>query len=171
MPLVRESPQALDLSALLEGLCEAGIDFIVVGGLAAVIQGAPITTFDLDIVHRQTEENIQKLLAFLKSIDACLRRPDDKIIEPRAKDLEAKGHLLLKTKYGPLDLLAFIEKGHGFADLLANTTEIDFHGHKLSVLHLETIVELKRDSNDPRDRQRLPVYEETLNLIRDKGRS
>jgi hypothetical protein len=76
MPLVRESPQALDLNALLEGLCEAGIDFIVVGGLAAVIQGAPITTFDLDIVHRQIEENIQKLLAFLKSIDACLRRKD-----------------------------------------------------------------------------------------------
>jgi hypothetical protein len=109
MPSRREGPQAANLSALLEGLCKADIEFIVVGGLSAVIQGAPVTTFDLDIVHRQTKENILKLLTFLKSIDACLRRPDDKIIEPTAEDFKAKGHLLLKTKYGTLDVLAFIE--------------------------------------------------------------
>jgi len=163
MPSRSESPQAADLSALLEGLCEARIEFIVVGGLAAVIQGAPVTTFDLDIVHRQTDENIQKLFKFLKSIDSYLRRPDDRIIEPTAEDL--------KAKYGPLDVLAFIEKGHGFEELIANSTEIDFHSYKVSVLNLETILELKRDSKDPRDRQRLPIYEETLKLIRDKSGS
>jgi hypothetical protein len=169
MPSRRKSPQAANLSALLDGLCEADIKFIVVGGLSAVIQGAPVTTFDLDIVHRQTEENILKLLAFLKSIDACLRRPDDKVIEPTAEDLKAKGHILLETKRGPLDVLAFIEKGQGFEDLITKSTEIDFHGYKVSVLNLETIVDLKRDSRDPKDRERLPVYEETLKLIRDKN--
>jgi hypothetical protein len=171
MPLKRESPQAADLSALLEGLCAAGVDFIVVGGLAAVIQGVPVTTFDLDIVHRQTDEKIQKLYRFLISIHSNLRRPDDRIIEPTAEDLKAKGHLLLKTKYGPLDVLAAIEKGHGYEQLIAKSTEIDFHGYKVSVLNLETILELKRDSRDPKDRQRLSVYEETLRLIRDKGSS
>ena len=161
----------LDIGALIKGLSKAGIEYIIVGGLAAVAQGAPVTTFDLDIVHRQTEENILKLLTFLKSIDACLRRPDDKIIEPTAEDFKAKGHLLLKTKYGPLDVLAFIEKAQGFEELIANSTEIDFQGYKVNVLNLETILELKRDSKDPRDRQRLPIYEETLKLIRDKDTS
>jgi hypothetical protein len=156
----------LDLGALIKGLSKAGIEYIIVGGLAAVAQGAPVTTFDLDIVHRQTEENILKLLTFLKSIDARLRRPDDKIIEPTPEDLKAKGHLLLKTKYGPLDVLAFIEKGHRFEELIAKSTEIAFHGYKVHVLNLETILELKRDSKDPRDRQRLPIYEETLKLLR-----
>jgi len=165
------SPQAPDLSALIEGLCEAGIEYIIVGGLAAVAQGAPVTTFDLDIVHRQTEENIRKLLTFLKSISARLRRPDDKIIEPRAEDLKARGHLLLKTKYGPLDVLAFIEKGQGFEELFPKSSEIDFQEYKVLVLNLETILELKRDSKDPRDRQRLPIYEETLKLTRDKRRT
>ena len=41
------NPQAPDLSALIEGLSEAGIEYIIVGGLAAVAQGAPVTTFDL----------------------------------------------------------------------------------------------------------------------------
>ena len=163
------NPQAPDLSALIKGLSEAGIEYIIVGGLAAVAQGAPVTTFDLDIVHRQTGENIRKLLTFLKSIGARLRRPDDKIIEPTAEDLKAKGHLLLKTKYGPLDVLAFIEKGQGFEELFPKSSEIDFQGHKVLVLNLETILELKRDSKDPRDRQRLPIYEETLKLTRDKN--
>lgn len=70
-----KKPQSVDLSALLKGLDEAGVEFIVVGGMAAVVQGAPITTFDLDIVHRQTDGNITRLIKYLKSIDAYLRRP------------------------------------------------------------------------------------------------
>ena len=54
-------PSKIDLNALLKGLNEARVEFILVGGLAAVIQGAPVTTFDLDIVHRQTDKNIKKI--------------------------------------------------------------------------------------------------------------
>lgn len=67
MPSDKEKTENTGLSALLEGLINAGIEFILVGGLAAVVQGAPITTMDVDIVHRQTAENIDKLLDFLKS--------------------------------------------------------------------------------------------------------
>ena len=65
MPTVRK-PQVSDLKALLKGLSRARIEFILVGGIAAVVQGAPITTFDLDIVHSQAAENIQKLIKFLE---------------------------------------------------------------------------------------------------------
>ncbi len=41
-------PKATDLSALLARLCDAGVEFIIVGGAACVIQGAPITTNDLE---------------------------------------------------------------------------------------------------------------------------
>jgi hypothetical protein len=58
MPSARKPPVS-DLSALLKKLNEASIKFILVGGLAAVVQGAPITTFDLDIVHRRSDENIK----------------------------------------------------------------------------------------------------------------
>ena len=165
----KKNPQAADLSALIRGLSQAGIEFIVVGGIAAVAQGAPITTFDLDVVHHQTDENIKRLFEFLKSIDAYQRRPDDKIIEPTEEDLKAKGDLLLKTCYGPLDILAFIEKGRGFKELLTDAVEIEFHGYKVCVLSLHTILELKRESKDPRDRNRLPILEETLRQIRENN--
>ena len=168
MPSGKKNLQAANLSALLKGLSEAGIEFIVVGGLAAVTQGAPVTTFDLDIVHHQTDENTRKLSVFLKSISAIQRRPDDKIVEPTEKDLKAKGHLLLNSRLGSLDILAFIEQGRGYRELLSDAVEIELYGYKVNVLSLHALIELKRDSKDPRDRYRLPILEETLRQIRGK---
>jgi hypothetical protein len=162
----KPEPAHLDLSALLEGLCKEKIAFILVGGLAAVIQGAPITTLDVDIVHQQTVENIQKLDRFLKSSDARYRRPDHKDIRPRTDDLKGKGHLLLTTKTGPLDILATIEKGRNYEALLPHTVEIEFRGHQLRLLHLETLIALKKGTKDAKDLQRLPILEETAKQLR-----
>lgn len=43
-----QSPKDADVGELLRRLCGAGVEFIVVGGAAAVLHGAPITTEDLD---------------------------------------------------------------------------------------------------------------------------
>ncbi|WAC07527.1 MAG: hypothetical protein OS130_15130 [Thermodesulfobacteriota bacterium] len=134
--------------------------------MAAVAQGAPVSTFDLDIVYRQTDKNTKKLLRFLKSIDAYQRRPDEKVIKPDQRDLKGKGHLILTTRFGPLDVLSVIEKGRGFEELLPHTVAIEFRGHKVYVLSLDTIVELKRGSKDPKDQYRLPILEETLHQMR-----
>jgi hypothetical protein len=104
-------------SVSLGEVLEAGVEFILVGGLASVIQGAPITTMDVDIVHNQSAENIAKLLSFLKSVDALHRRLDDKLIEPKEIDLSEKGRVLLTTRLGPLDVLAVIEGGRSYHDL------------------------------------------------------
>ena len=47
--------ESADLSTLLERLLASDVELVLVGGLAAVVQGAPITTLDVDIVHRRTE--------------------------------------------------------------------------------------------------------------------
>ena len=165
MPTKSKKPSGPDLSALLEGLVEADIQFILVGGLAAVIQGAPITTMDVDIVHRQSPENISKLLGFLKSIGAFYRRLDHKVIEPNREDLEGEGHALFATRLGPLDVLAAIEGGKAYEDLLAHTIEIEFRGHRVRVLNLKSLVKYKKTSKDSKDKRRLPVLQETLRQL------
>ena len=110
MPTNSKNSTSGDLSAILEGLIEADVKFILVGGLAAVVQGAPITTMDVDIVHKRSSDNIAKLLAFLKSIDAFHRRPDDKVIEPTEHDISGVGHALFTTRLGPLDVLAVLRR-------------------------------------------------------------
>ena len=165
MPTRSGKPTGSDLSSVLEGLIKADIEFILVGGLAAVVQGAPVTTMDVDIVHKHSSENIAKLLGFLKSIDAFHRRPDDKVIRPKERDISGMGHALFTTRLGPLDVLAAVEEGRTYENLIEYTVEIEFRGHTVRVLNLKTLVELKRTSRDPKDRQRLPVLEETLRQL------
>jgi hypothetical protein len=173
MPTNSKEPTGPDLSALLEGLIETDIKFILVGGLAAVVQGAPVTTMDVDIVHSQSSGNISKLFAFLKSIGAFYRRPDDEVIELKEEDFSRMGHALFTTRLGPLDVLAVIEEGKTYEDLLEHTVEIEFRGHTIRVLNLKMLIELKRTSKDLKDKQRLPVLEETLRQLeegKDTGR-
>ena len=168
MPSDSKKPTETDLSEILEGLINAEIEFILVGGLAAVVQGAPITTIDVDIAHNQSSDTIAKLLAFLKSIDAYHRRLDDKIIQPKEVDISGKGHAIFTTRLGPLDVLGVIEQGMTYEDLVEHTVNIEFRGHTIRVLDLKMIVELKRSSKNPGDKQRLPVLEETLRQLEEK---
>jgi hypothetical protein len=168
MPSRNKKPAGTDLSAILDGLLQAEIRFILVGGLAAVVQGAPVTTMDIDILHQRSKENIAKLISFLKSIDATHRRPDDKVLKVKEDDISGTGHALLMTRLGPLDCLGAIEGGRTYDDLLGRTVEIEFRGRPLLVLDLKTLVYLKRDSKNPGDRQRLSVLEETLRQMDDK---
>lgn len=168
MPTDGRKPTNASLSEILEGLLGAGVDFILVGGLAAVIQGAPVTTMDVDIVHSQSPQNIARLLAFLRSINAIQRRLDGKIIGPKERDLSGKGHLLLTTRIGPIDVLAVIEGGRSYEDLLEHAIEIEFRNHTLRVLDLRTLIELKKTSTDSKDEQRLPVLKETLRQLEEK---
>ncbi|MGH9624331.1 MAG: DUF6036 family nucleotidyltransferase, partial [Bryobacteraceae bacterium] len=61
------------LLALLQRLEESKAQFIVVGGLAAVLNGAPVQTYDVDIVYSRSPENIRYLLEALESLDAVFR--------------------------------------------------------------------------------------------------
>jgi len=168
MPTNIKKTQETNLSAIIEGLINAEVEFILVGGLAAVTQGAPVTTMDVAIVYNRSPENISKLFAFLKSIDATYRRPDKKIIAPKEEDFSGMGHALFTTRIGPLDVLAFIEERKTYEDLVKHTIKIEFRGQTIQVLDIKMLIELKRKSKDPKDKQRLPVLEETLRQLEKK---
>jgi len=165
MPIKKEKLSNPDLGALIEGLTGAGVKFIIVGGLAAVVQGAPVTTMDVDIVHSQSYENISRLLKFLKSVEAVYRRPDDKLIEPDKDDFTGKGHVLLSTRLGPLDILSVIEEGNGYEDLLSHTVAMEFKGRLVRVLSLEKMIDLKERSKDPLIKKHLPILKEVLRQL------
>lgn len=168
MPSNSKKQQSGNLGAILIGLREAGVDFILVGGVAAVAQGAPVTTIDLDIVHRRSKGNIERLFEFLKSINAIQRRPDEQIIKPDIRDLQGDGHFLLTTDFGPFDVLAVIENSCEYDDLLSDSIEIDYQGHKILVLSLEAMIRMKGTRGTPEDKYRLEILRETLKQIKDE---
>jgi hypothetical protein len=102
--------------AILEVLNKHQVEHIVVGGVAAVIHGAPITTFDLDTLVRLDQENAARLLKALSELEARYRE-QEMLLKPTQDDIMAGGHMLLMTRAGPLDVLGFIGDGQRYEDL------------------------------------------------------
>jgi len=153
---------SLNLPALLRTLVEQGSDFIIVGGVSAVLQGAPLTTFDLDLVHSRTPENIDRLLSALWELDACYRGQGERRITPDSSHLASSGHQLLMTRFGPLDLLGTIGANHGYDDLLAYCEEMQVAGMRLRVLNLRTLIRVKEETGQEKDKAVLPILRRTL---------
>ncbi len=52
-------PTSVNMRSVLE-LSRHDVDFIVIGGVAAILEGVPITTLDLDIVYDRAPENLER---------------------------------------------------------------------------------------------------------------
>jgi hypothetical protein len=150
-------PRQADLQGLLRALLGGGVEFIVVGGVAAVFHGAPTTTVDLDIVHRRTTENVARLLATLETLDARVRDPSGRILRPEAAALLGRGQVNLSTMLGPLDPLCVLHDGRGYEELLERSIELRDDTLRVRVLDLPTLIEVKRSTGRARDRLVLPI--------------
>lgn len=150
-------------SAILRSFAEAGVKFLVVGGLAAVLNGAPVHTYDIDLVHCRDVANIARLLPVLADLDAVFRIQPERRLRPGASHLASSGHLNLITHHGPLDLLGTIGRGLSYEDLLPHCVQMDIaEGVSVRVLDLATLIALKEELADEKDRAMLPVLRRTL---------
>jgi hypothetical protein len=151
-------PNTADLEALLRELAAAGIEYIVVGGAAAVIHGAPITTQDLDIVPRQRPEDIERLLQVLERLGARFRpvRPG-RDLPPTLEHLSGHGQLNLTTCHGPLDILLRLHDARGYAELLPHSREVSDQDLRMRVLDLDTLIEIKRATGRAKDALVVPI--------------
>jgi len=150
-------PRHADLDALIVALTEAGVELIVVGGAAAVLHGAPVTTVDLDVVHRRTPENVERLLAVLAALESTCRAPTNPGLRPTAELLLGRGQNLLSTKLGPLDLLCVLHDQRGYEELLPRTEVMTDERATIRVLDLDSLIELKAEMNRAKDRLVLPI--------------
>ncbi|MBI4700272.1 MAG: hypothetical protein HY744_03735 [Deltaproteobacteria bacterium] len=146
-------------------LHQHGVEHIVVGLGAAVLRGAPVTTFDLDVVHRRTPDNVARLLGCLAAIQARYRN-DPRGLVPTESHLVGPGHQLLETVYGPLDVLGAVAQGLDYEALLASSSLVDLGAFSTRVLELGAVIDLKRRAGRPKDLAVLPLLESTLRRAR-----
>ena len=162
-------PDSGFLSAL-RALREGGVEFVIVGGLAAVLNGAPVNTFDLDIVPARDEANVSRLLKVLDQVDAVYRMQPDRRLRPNASHLRSPGHHNLITSNGPLDILGTIGRGLAYGDLVPHSNEMEIgEGLRVRVLDLPTIIALKEELAGEKDMAVLPVLRRTLDEKRRTG--
>ena len=150
-----------DFFAILAALNRHGVEYIVVGGIGAIIQGAPISTLDLDVVHQRDADNITHLINALEEIHARYRLKPG--ISPAATHLVGPGHQLLITDGGPLDVLGSIGHGWDFQRLLpyCRIVTLDDVG-PVRVLELGKLIEVKEETATDKDRAVLPILKQTL---------
>lgn len=149
---------------LLQTLDEARVELVVIGMGAAVLQGAPAQTFDIDVVHARTPENVERILGWLGEHRGRYRG-DPRGLAPEAAHLLGPGHQLLETDLGPIDFMGTVGPPDGLLDypsLLQKSVLMDLGGFEARLLDLEAILELKRAIGRPKDLAALPLLEATL---------
>ena len=143
---------------MLKTLARHGVEFVVVGGIAGALHGSSSITFDLDICHSRTFENLDCLEASLKQLGARLRgAPKDIVFLLDASTLRAGDKFTFATTLGDLDCLGSPAGTNGFDDLNANAVEMDIEGMKIRVVSLNDLIRMKRASGRPKDRIELEV--------------
>jgi hypothetical protein len=159
-----------DFLAGLSALAGGGVEFIVVGGLAAVLNGAPCQTYDVDIVPAADESNLTRLLAVLESLEAIFRIQPDRRLKPAMSHLRARGHMNMRTRFGHLDVLGSIGRGLTYDDLLPQTVEMEIgEGVRVRVLDLPTVIAVKESLGAEKDLAVLPLLRRTLQERQGRG--
>lgn len=153
----------MEFRTALEALARAEVDFVVVGGVCAVLHGVPATTFDLDIVHARDVENCQRLHRVLEELDACYREHLPRRLSPTIEDLTFPGHHLLMTSMGPIDVMGRLVGDRDYADLLPVSAWVQSGEEtRVRVLDLATLVKLKEEIGREKDLAQLPLLRRTL---------
>jgi len=152
-----------DFLPILRVLSKHQVDFILVGGVAAVVLGAPVMTLDLDVVYSTDEGNLRRLLVAIDDLEGYYRMQPERRLKPNLSHLAPGGHNLLSTRWGPLDLLGTVGNARSYQDLAPHATQIDVaDGLVVRVLDLETQIATKEEAGREKDRAMLPILRRTL---------
>ncbi len=155
--------------ALLGALHHQRVEFVLVGGVAAVVAGAIVNTEDVDVVYAGDDGNLERLLAALEAIDCSYRDPAGRDIRPTVERLRANRVNLLRSRAGKIDAMQAIAPSWGFPEVLARSHPLEIGGMPIHVLDLASVIESKETLGRPKDLAVLPVLRNTLEMRRARG--
>ena len=145
---------------ILRRLTDAGVRFVVIGGLAAQAHGSTSITGDLDVVFARDRDNLTGIAGVLADIAAIHRGvpPDAPPMPPLdAPTLRSTSLLTLDTRFGPFDLLANPDPGFDYDRLLLSSREADVAGIRVHFAGLDDLIAMKRAAGRPKDRIELEI--------------
>jgi hypothetical protein len=156
-------PAEFDVAELLRRLVAAGVDFVVIGGIAAVLHGSARLTRDLDIVFAPDNANLEALGRVLVESNARLRGVDDEVpFVPDARTLADVQLLTLETDAGWFDVHKRPDGSPPYDRLRRNAVRMNAGGFSILVSSIDDLISMKRAAGRPQDL----VDIETLESIR-----
>ena len=142
-----------------------GVRYVLIGGLAAVTQGASLVTQDVDVCHARDADNLARLADALREVHAKLRGADPSLpFRLDARTLAKGDAFTFTTDLGAIDLLATPAGTDGYEDLARTADAFDLFGHRVLVASLDDLIRMKRAAGRTKD---LLAVEE-LGALRDE---
>ena len=165
MPETRPHDTPLDAERIFSTLTKHGVQFVIIGALAARLQGFPRATYDADITPARDTNNLQRLAVALRELDARIyieQIPEGLVFDCSPQMLARADSWNLITNAGRLDV-AFQPSGTtGYDDLAPNAVHFDVDGQDLLAARLEDIIRSKEAAGRRQDRQDVVVMREML---------
>jgi hypothetical protein len=128
------------------------VRYVLIGGLAAVTRGAPLVTQDVDLCHARDPENLERLAAALREVDAELRGADPGLpFRSDARTLAAGDAFTFTTDLGWLDIMATPAGTSGYEDLARTADVFELFGHRVLIASVEDLIRMKRAAGRPKD--------------------
>jgi hypothetical protein len=154
---------------MLQALEQAGVRFVIVGGVAARIHGSPRVTEDLDVCYATDAENCARLASLLQQWKARLRGADEGLpFVVDAEALRAIPMLTLRTDQGDLDLMHDVLGIGDYQACQARSEWVRFQNGSFAVLSLPALIEAKRATGRRKDQEHLPELEALHALRQDR---
>jgi hypothetical protein len=154
---------AVDFSSVVSLLTRAGVEFIVIGGLAAQAHGSSRITQDCDFLYRRTPDNINRLTAALARHSPYLRGAPLGLpfrFDPPA--VQRGLNFTLVTALGDIDLLGEVTGVGTYEAVLPHATKLPVLGEDALVIDLPWLIRSKRAAGRPKDLEAIAELEALL---------
>ncbi|MGB1110091.1 MAG: nucleotidyltransferase [Gammaproteobacteria bacterium] len=141
-----------ELNRLLQRLCEADVEFVIVGGFAAMLHGSSLLTRNLDVCCLLTDGEIDKLRQAFKDLNPVHRfTPQRLSFLENPRPGEPIRNIYLQTDLGPINFLGSIAGVGGYNEVREHSTVFNLFGHKVFVIGIDDLLRGKETLGREKD--------------------
>jgi hypothetical protein len=158
------------LDRLIERLVAAEVEFVLVGGLAAMAHGSSQNTQDVDICCRFSEENLMRIQRAVADLHPVHRMAPEFALSLTPEQCARLKNLYVKTDFGVLDCLGEVKAVGSYDDVLLHSVEIDVLGGRIRILDIATLIKAKEAMGRPHDLVAVQHLKAVLSQIEATGK-
>lgn len=151
---------------ILFALSDGGVEYIVGGGVAAVMHGVERVTLDIDISLHFTEDNLKRFVVVMEKLGMKPRVPVplEVLGDPRAvRMMVSEKHAVVFSLINPRDPLRYVDvfltEQLAYPSLMKDAVVVDVDGHAVFVIGRRRLLEIKKSIQPPREKDRLDIIE------------
>ncbi|MBT8043063.1 MAG: nucleotidyltransferase [Kiritimatiellales bacterium] len=141
-----------DLTGIIGRLIRAEVDFVLVGGLAAVTHGSSMTTQDIDICCDFSPENLLRIQSALENLNPVHRMTTNHLpLELTEINCRSLKNLYLDTDWGPIDCLGEVLGLGNYDEVKLASETIELDGIECLILRIGALITAKKAMGRPKD--------------------